>query len=57
MEQLEEINLRENLEEALYRQIKATAPADMQAREYLYLQLKVLDQVFDMMRLQGGKSG
>jgi len=55
MEQLDEINLKENLEDALYRQLKATEPADLQAREYLYLKLKVMDDVFDMMRLQGGK--
>jgi len=55
MEQLEEINLKENLEDSIFRAIKATPAADMQAREYLYLELKVLDRVFDMMRLQGGK--
>lgn len=57
MDLLEEINLRENLEESLFRQIKQTEPADLAGREHLYLCLKVLDQVFDMMKLNGRQSG
>lgn len=56
MEQLEEINLRENLEEALFRQLKATDPEDVHGREYLYIQIKNLDATFDMMRQIGGQS-
>ena len=53
---LDEVDLKANLELALYRQIKATDPADPTAREYLYLQLQNLELTFDMMRQVGGQS-
>jgi len=53
---LEEINLRENLDEALCRQLMATDPADMQGREIIHLKRQLLAEVFDMMRLKGGQS-
>lgn len=54
MEQLDEINLRENLEDALFRQLKATEPQDVHGREFLYVQIRNLDAIFDMMRQIGG---
>ena len=54
MDLLEEINLRENLDEAFCRKLMATDPGDMQAREIIHIKRQLLAEIFDMMRLKGG---
>ena len=56
MDLLEEINLQEELEAALFRRIAATEPPDVAKREYLYIQITNLNATFDMMRAIGGQS-
>lgn len=53
---MEEISLRENLDEALCRQLMATAANDMQTREIIHLKRVLLGDVFDMLRVIGGQS-
>ena len=51
MDLLEEINLQENLDEALCRQLMATAPTDMQAREIIHLKRCLLGEVIDTLAI------